>query len=131
MADGRTRYVPLSLENELFLREWHNMTDSALPSQRFAERDFSTGQVFNRTFSIMSRNLLPFGLIAAIASLPSALLLTPGVDLIPSDALGGAIAVIGVILMLVLSALSQAVVLYGAFDDMRNRPVNIAESINC
>jgi hypothetical protein len=117
------------LENKLFLREWHNMTDSALPSQRFVERDFSTGQVFNRTFSIMSRNLLPFGLIAAIASLPSALLLTPGVDLIPSDALGGAIAVVGVILMLVLSALSQAVVLYGAFDDMRNRPVNIAESI--
>jgi hypothetical protein len=105
------------------------MTDSALPSQRFAERDFSTGQVFNRTFAIFSRNLLPFGLVAAVAAVPSALLLTPGVDLVSSDAVGGTLAVFGVILMLVLGALSQAVVLYGAFDDMRGRPVNLAESI--
>jgi hypothetical protein len=108
------------------------MTDSAYPaspSQRFAERDFSVGAVFNRTFAILSRNLLPFGLVAAVASLPSALLLTPGVDVVSSDAVGGVLAVVGVILMLVLGALSQAVVLYGAFDDMRGRPVNLAESI--
>jgi hypothetical protein len=105
------------------------MTDQSLPAGRFAERNFSVGLVFNRSFSILSRNLLPFGLVAAVAALPSALLLTPGVDLISSDIAGGVIAVLGVILMFVLSALSQAVVLYGAFDDMRRRPVDIAESI--
>jgi hypothetical protein len=105
------------------------MTDASVASAQFAERDFRAGQVFNRTFSIMSRNLLPFGVVAAIAALPSALLLTPGVDIVPSDELGGAVAVVGVILMLVLGALSQAVVLYGAFDDMRGRPVNIVESV--
>jgi hypothetical protein len=105
------------------------MTDQSLPAGGFAERDFNVGQVFNRTVSILSRNLLPFGVVAAIAALPSALLLTPGVDLVPSDTTGGVLAVLGVILMLVLGALSQAVVLYGAFDDMRRRPVNMAESI--
>jgi hypothetical protein len=105
------------------------MTDQSLPAGPFVERDFNPGHVFNQTFQILSRNLLPFGLVAAVASVPSALLLTPGVDLIPSDVAGGIIAVVGVILMLVLSALSQAVVLYGAFDDMRGRQVNIGESI--
>ena len=105
------------------------MTDQSLPAGGFAERDFNVGQVFNRTGSILSRNLLRFGAVAAIAALPSALLLTPGVDLVPSDATGGVLAVLGVILMLVLGALSQAVVLYGAFDDMRRRPVNMAELI--
>ena len=104
------------------------MTDQSLPLDRYAERDFNAGHVFNQTVSILSRNMLPFGLVAAIAALPSALLLTPGVDLISSDIAGGVVAVIGVILMLVLSALSQAVVLYGAFDDMRGRPVNLGES---
>ncbi len=105
------------------------MTDQLLPAASYAERDFNIGQVFNRTVSILSRNMLPFGLIAAIAAVPSALLLTPGVDLVPADVAGGIIAVVGVILMLVLGALSQAVMLYGAFDDMRGRPVNLAELI--
>ncbi len=105
------------------------MADQSLPAASYAERDFNIGQVFNRTVSILSRNMLPFGLIAAIAAVPSALLLTPGVDLVPADVAGGIIAVVGVILMLVLGALSQAVMLYGAFDDMRGRPVNLAESI--
>jgi len=36
---------------------------------------------------------------------------------------------LGVFLMLVLSLVSQAVVLYGAFQDMRGRPVNLGESL--
>jgi hypothetical protein len=36
---------------------------------------------------------------------------------------------LGLLLMMVLSVLSQAVVLYGAFQDMRGRPVRLAESL--
>ncbi len=104
------------------------MTDTSLPSARFAERDFRAGQVFNRAFTVLSRNLLPFGLITTVAAVPNALLFTPGVNLIDGAA-GGVVVTLGIIGTVVLSTLSQAIVLYGAFDDMRGRPVNLVESI--
>ena len=106
------------------------MTDQFLPAGRFAERDFSAGDVFNRTVSIFSRNLLPFGIISAIAYFPSALALSPGskTAALAASGNGGWIAV-GFIATLVLNVLSQAIVLYGAFEDMRGLPVNLGELI--
>ncbi len=100
------------------------MTDRFLPAGRFAESDFRAGDVFNRTVSIFSRNLLPFGTISAIAYLPSALVLSPGsTTAVLASGNGGWVA-IGFIATLVLNVLSQAIVLYGAFEDMRGPPVN-------
>ena len=105
------------------------MTDRFLPAGRFAETDFRAGDVFNRTVSIFSRNLLPFGMVSAIAYLPSALALSPdSKTAVLASGNGGWIAV-GFIATLVLNVLSQAIVLYGAFEDMRGLPVNLGESI--
>jgi hypothetical protein len=98
------------------------MTDN-----RFAEGDFRVGKVLNRTFSVLSRNLLPFCLVTAIAYLPNILLFRPSTGLAPS---GRTFALLftGVIVAMVLGALAEAVVLFGAFEDMRGRKVDLIES---
>jgi hypothetical protein len=97
-------------------------------TDRFAEGEFQVGQVLNRTFSVLSRNLLPFCVVTAIAYLPNFLFqggevqyMTPGER--------GTLIFTGLIVALVLSALSEAIVLFGAFEDMRGRPVNLLESV--
>jgi hypothetical protein len=108
------------------------MTDASLPA-RFAQGDFRVGRVLNRTTSVLSRNFLPFFIVTAVAQLPTILLselsaVTPsGSD---QAAVQSAILLgLGLLLTMVLSVLSQAVVLYGAFQDMRDRPVRLVESL--
>jgi hypothetical protein len=105
------------------------MTDT---SARFAESQFHVGAVLNRTSSVLSRNFLIFFVVTIVAYLP--LLLIPGAALEadPDPAAIGVslgLIVLGGFLTMVLGMLSQAVVLYGAFQDMRGRPVNLAESL--
>ena len=90
--------------------------------------EFRVGQILNRTFSVLSRNLLPFCVVTAIAYLPNLLILERNQAGVPQ---GRVIAMmfIGVILSLILSALSQAIVLFGAFEDMRGRPVDMIASL--
>jgi hypothetical protein len=108
------------------------MTDASLPAARFAEGDFRIGRVFSRTLSVLSRNLLPFCIVTAIASLPNFLFLKVGAGPVGTAAVSpGASATriaVAATLSMVLSALAQAIVLYGAFEDMRGRPVNLIES---
>jgi hypothetical protein len=104
------------------------MTDSALPHLP-AKSNFSVGQVFNRTSAILSRNLLPFCLINFVCGLPSALIYAPRLGLAPSgNATLGLMFILGGLGTMILGTISQAVVLYAAFDDMRGRAVNFAES---
>lgn len=106
------------------------MTDSILSSGRLVERDFNIGHVFNRTFSVFSRNLLPFCLVTFVASLPSALVDAAKMGAVaPGSAKAGLMLILGGFGMMVLGAVSQAAILYGAFDDMRGRPVDLAESL--
>jgi hypothetical protein len=104
------------------------MTDASLSAGRFTQSDFRLGNVFSRAWWVFSRNFLTFTLVTAIAGLPSLLMPrpTPGVPANPFDNLGimGALF----LLLIVLGTLSQAVVLYGAFQVMRGRPVDLAES---
>jgi hypothetical protein len=92
------------------------MTESSFPAPRFVESDFRIGRAFNRTAMIFSRNFLPFCLVTAVASLPDLAL--------KSSARG-----VGLFLPIILNALSQAIVLYGAFQEMRGRPVSLAECL--
>jgi hypothetical protein len=115
------------------------MTDQILQPQRFAElgSNFSIGNVFNRTFSILTRNVLPFGLVALVASLPHALTDTAriGLEAARTGAVAPDIGKTGFMLLfgglgtMILGAISQAAILYGAFDDMRGRPVDLVESL--
>ena len=106
------------------------MTDT---SQHFAEVDFRVGRVLSRTFSVLSRNLLPFCIVTVIAALPNLLIYAPGANGFgPATLTPGASAVrlvLGFGLAMMLSALSQAIVLYGAFQDMRGQPVHLMESL--
>jgi uncharacterized membrane protein len=99
------------------------MTDAA----RFAPDDFRVGQVLSRTFAVLSRNLLPFCLVTAIATLPSLLIFTPRVG-VGTTGSAAALLFFGVLAAIVLNALSEAIVLYGAFEDMRGRRVDLVES---
>jgi len=110
------------------------MTDTMQPplerSVRSAEGDFRVGRVFTQTFSVLSRNLLPFCIVTVIAALPYFFLL--GADGRPSNAMTAGragLAIFWFILAILLNALSQAVILYAAFEDMRGRPVNMMESL--
>jgi hypothetical protein len=103
------------------------MTDASLSMNRFAEGDFRVGKVLNRTFSVLSRNLLPFCVVTAIAYLPNILLFRPTASVAPSGRTIGLIFA-GAIVAMVLGALAEAVVLFGAFEDMRGRKVDLIES---
>jgi Membrane domain of glycerophosphoryl diester phosphodiesterase len=103
------------------------MTDAMLPAHRFVEGDFRVGRVVGRTSAIFSRNFLKFFVVTAIASLPMALLSGPADD--DGTARSLLWAVFGLVLVIGLSTLSQAIVLYGAFQDMRGRPVDLSESL--
>jgi MFS family permease len=109
------------------------MTDTPV-STPYAEGDFSVGRVLNRTFSVLTRNFLTFFTVTAVASLPS-VLLSQSASLDPSAAtgedmaLGVGLLLLGIFVGIVLYTLSQAVVLYGAFQDMRGRPVSLTESL--
>src|SRR5712692_8196376 len=103
------------------------MTDTSV-STRFTESDFRVGRVLNRTASVFSRNFLTFFIVTAVASLPLLLFKSPTET---GSVSGQAIALffVGLFLAVILYTLSQAIVLYGAFQDMRGRPVNLGESL--
>jgi hypothetical protein len=108
------------------------MTDASL-SARFTESEFRVGRVLNRTSSVLSRNFLIFFVVTAVAQLPTLLFLkSENLDANASGteiAVTVALAIGGALLMIVLSMLSQAIVLYGAFQNMRGREVSLAESL--
>jgi hypothetical protein len=106
------------------------MTDATLPAGRFTEGDFRVGQVFSRTWSVFSGNFLKFMLVTGIASLPPLLIPQPS-PATPDNPFGnlGLSFFLGMFLMIVLGTLSQAIVLYGAFQDMRGKPVSLADCL--
>jgi hypothetical protein len=113
------------------------MTDAPLPA-RFAGTDFRIGPVFSQTSSVLSRNLLIFLVVTVIANVPPRLLTfsTPatfrsGVTFLAAlqTFLHALLTFLGPVLVLTLATLSQAIVLFGAFQDMRGHRVSLAESL--
>jgi hypothetical protein len=106
------------------------MTDASLPAGRFTVGDFRVGQVFSRAASVFSRNFLTFFVVTAIAGLPPFLLgvlvpAPPPTAANPFQNLG--VVLFSLFLTIVLGTLSQAIVLSGAFQAMRGRPVSLAD----
>jgi len=99
---------------------------------RFAEGDFRVGRVLSRTISVLSHRFLTFFIVSFVAFVPLIVLqkATANVERDPTQALTMVgLSLVMLVLMLVLSMLSSAVILHGAFQDMRNRPVHLAESL--
>jgi hypothetical protein len=104
------------------------MTDASLHASRFAEGEFRVGHVFSQAWSVFSQNFLTFMVVTGIASLPS-LLIPQNLPGAPVDLTQNAGATaLGWFLTIVLGTLSQAIVLYGAFESMRGRPIDLGES---
>lgn len=103
------------------------MSEASMAASRYSEGEFRVGRVLSRTFSVLSRNLLPFCVVTAIAYLPSLVILAEQGKPMQTGRVFLLIG-IGAILGIVLNALSEAIVLFGAFEDMRGRPVNLAAS---
>ena len=104
------------------------MTDTSL-SARFAQGDFRVGRVISRAFSVLSRNFVTFFIVTAVAYLPVLLMLWGAADAAAGSGAGIAVVFFAVFLLIALFMLSQAVVLHGAFQDMRSRPVSLVESL--
>jgi hypothetical protein len=96
------------------------LADISLPVSRFAEREFRIGDALNKTILTLSRNLLPFSVVTGIAALPGILIFQP---IHAATIFAG-----GLLLWVLMSGLSQAVVLNAAFEDMRGRPVDMLAS---
>jgi hypothetical protein len=108
------------------------MTAVSLPAARFAEGDFRIGHVLGRTSAVVSRNFPILLVVMAAASLPK-YLLTEGVGYAAEDwpqaLLWASFAVLLWIVLSILSQLSQAIVLYGAFQDMLGKEVDLGYSV--
>src|SRR5262245_9020702 len=105
---------------------------TATVEPRFAEGDFRVGRVLSRAISVLLRHFLTFFIVTFVAFLPLILLqqATANAERDPAQALAMLGVTLGlVVLMIMLSMLSSAVILHAAFQDMRNRPVNLAESL--
>jgi hypothetical protein len=95
--------------------------------------EFRLGDVIVRSWTILSRHLLAFlGLVAILEAIP--LIGMPKLAPILARP-GGAMAnllvsTVGGIVAVVFSALSQAVVVYATFQDLRGREVNPVESFS-
>ena len=95
----------------------------------FAEGDFRVGHVISRSFALLFRHFLRFFLVTLIAFSPL-FLLRQGSEAAATDPTQAfAMLGIGFVLLMVLSMFSTAIILHGAFQDMRNRPINLLESL--
>jgi len=105
------------------------MTDASLPAGRFATGEFRIGRVISRTFSVLSRNIVKFSVVTGIGVLPTLLLPQPSIENAGNPLPNVPLVLIAVVAFLVLSLLSQAIIFYGAFQDMRGRVVNLADGL--
>jgi uncharacterized membrane protein len=93
----------------------------------FAPGEFRIGQVFSQAAAVFSRHFLMFFVVALVAGLPRVLLTADAAGGVGTEAAGRLI--IGFFLSIVLGTLAQAILVYGAFQDMRGRPVNLADCL--
>jgi hypothetical protein len=97
-----------------------------------ATSNFRVGRVIDRTAMVLSRNFLPFFLVTAFAQLPSELVSQVWTSTTPGLPPSGGPSLVGASLWLLsigLGMLSQGVVLHGAFEDLRGRPVSVKASL--
>jgi hypothetical protein len=113
------------------------MTDVSNAYRNDAGTDFSLGNVFSLSFSILGANFAPFAVLGALASIPMVALtvLFPDVavngagaapDMAPGRAIMG---LLSALLIFPVMIIAQAMILFGAFQDMLRRPVRVLPSI--
>jgi uncharacterized membrane protein len=104
------------------------MAQTTVPSAAAPAGTFRVGVVLSRTFSLFPRTVAKFIVVSAAASLPT-IAFMGGESTTNPDVRTIVTALVAVIVALFLNALSQAAILYGAFQEMRRRPVSLMESL--
>ena len=92
-----------------------------------APGEFRIGDVFSKTATLLSRHFLIFFVVALVAALPR-LLWSGAEDQSAANFPWGRL-LLGFALFLILNTLAQAVIVYGAFQAMRGRAVNLSECL--
>jgi hypothetical protein len=105
------------------------MTDATLPAGRFTEGDFRVGHVVSQAWSVLTRNFLKFFLVTAVAAVPQAASSTIGDPFHLLQSAGIKLEGFGALLGQVLTTLSEAAVLYGAFQDMQGQRADLGQSM--
>jgi MFS family permease len=103
------------------------MVNIAAGAGALPQREFRIGQVLSKAIDIYGRHIVIFTLVAGTIGLPivwSGYYLAKSQGNIPSLA-----PLVGFLAALFLQPLSTAIILYGAFQDMRGLPVSLGESI--
>jgi hypothetical protein len=102
------------------------MTHTPAAAVRLAGSDFSVGHVLRRAVSILLRRFLTFFIVPVVTLLPLVLVAVLTIGITESDP---AQAFITLGLSLVWLMVISAVILHAAFQEMRNRPVNLVGSL--
>jgi hypothetical protein len=105
------------------------MPDASPTAGRFIAEDFRIGHVLSRAWSVFSGNFLKFSLVTGIAALPSLLIPQPSINNAGNPLANWPLVLVAFSLMIALNMLAQSIVFYGAFQDMRLRPVSLAEGL--
>src|SRR5262249_13004998 len=107
------------------------MAHTSVAPAHFAEGDFRVGRVIRRSASMLSRHFLTFFIVSVVAHAPI-ILLARTLTTEPTDLLLLVLAwqVLGLLQLIVLGTLGEAVIVHAAFQDMQRRPVRLAESLN-
>jgi hypothetical protein len=113
------------------------MTDVSRGYQQDAGTDFSLGSVFGLSSSILGAHFAQFAILGGIASLPVLVIAILFPDaaanqagVVPPPTPGMAIvALLSVLLILPMMLIAQAMILFGAFQDMLGRPVKVLPSM--
>jgi len=109
------------------------MSDVSGATAHFATNDLRLGSIMSRSSAVLSRHFLTFFIVAVIAYSPMLLIASvqPTEPIEPSEAVNQALWIfLGVVLLIVLTTLGNAIILHAAFQDMRRRPVSLVESFN-
>jgi hypothetical protein len=97
------------------------MTDVAARPEHFTQSEFRVGGVLSRTWWVLSRNFLTFCLVTAVASLPDLLFTNLGHS--------RGLIVAGAFVSDLMRRVSQAMLVYGAFQELRGKPVSLLQSL--
>jgi hypothetical protein len=109
------------------------MTATSVAAAHFARNDLRVGSIISRSGAVLSRHFLTFFIVGVIAYSPILLMagLRSSEPIEPSESLRQALwALLGFVLLMVLTQLGYAIILHAAFQDMRRRPVRLADSLN-
>jgi hypothetical protein len=102
------------------------MANPSPPAGGFTPGNFRVGRAFSRAWSVFWRNILKLSLVTGITALPKLVFPGPGLG---NPFANSQRSFFAIALIVLLNLFAEAVIFYGAFQDMRRRPVNLNDGV--